>query len=263
MAKKDKQDYRIQAVDHAISILEAFLGDEEEYGVTELSKKLNLPKNNIFRLLATLEQRGLIEQNRSSGNYRLGLKIFEIGQVYRSRIGLLKHARPILEDLEAKCNETVYLGIMQEGMVVYVDMVETSCPVRIVSKMGRRVPAYCTAIGKAQLAYETIDELELIFEKVGFTHRAKNTIQDKETLLKELKEVVRLGYAVDNEEYEEGVVCVGAPVFDYTKQVVAGICISAPKPRMTSMRIEIELSSLVIEAGKEISRRLGYDVKSI
>jgi DNA-binding IclR family transcriptional regulator len=118
MAKKDKQDYRIQAVDHAISILEAFL-DEEEYGVTELSKKLNLPKNNIFRLLATLEQRGLIEQNRSSGSYCLGLKAFEIGQVYQNRMGLLKQARPILEDLETKCNETVYLGVMQEGMVVY------------------------------------------------------------------------------------------------------------------------------------------------
>ena len=137
MVKKDKQDYRIQSVDHAINILEAFLGDEEELGVTELSNKLGLPKNNIFRLLATLEHRGLIEQNRLSGNYCLGIKTFEIGQVFRSRMGLLKQARPILEDLEARCNETVYLGIMQDGMVVYVDMVETDCPVRIVPKMGR------------------------------------------------------------------------------------------------------------------------------
>jgi DNA-binding IclR family transcriptional regulator len=105
--------------------------------------------------------------------------------------------------------------------------------------------------------------LKSILEKTGFTHQAKNTIQDKDTLLESLKDVVRLGYAIDNEEYEEGVVCVGAPVFDYTKQVVAGICISAPKLRMTRKRIENKLSILVIEAGKEISRRLGYNVKSI
>ena len=262
MAKKEKQDYLIQSVDHAIDILEAFLGKEGEYGVTELSNKLNLPKNNVFRLLATLENRGFIEQNRSSENYCLGIKTFEIGQAFRSRMDLLKQACPVLENLEATCNETVYLGIMQEGMVVYVDMLETSCPVRIVSKLGRRVPAYCTAIGKAQLAFESIDEIERIIQKVGFSHRAKNTIQDKETLLKHLKKIVEVGYAVDNEEYEDGVVCVGAPVYDYTRHVVAGICISAPILRMSKERIDNELSKLIIEAGQEISRRLGYFVKS-
>jgi DNA-binding IclR family transcriptional regulator len=262
MVKKDKQDYRIQSVDHALGILEAFLGDEEEYGVTELSRKLDLPKNNIFRLLATLENRGFVEQNRSSGNYCLGIKTFEIGQVFRRRMGLLKQARPVLEDLEGKCDETVYLGVMQEGMVVYVDMVETDCPVRIVPKLGRRVPAYCTAIGKAQLAHESIDKLEPIIDKVGFSHQAKNTIGDKETLLKHLQEVVKNGYAVDNEEYEEGVVCVGAPVFDYTKRVVAGVCISTPVLRVSPERIENELSNMVVEAGLDISRRLGYCLKT-
>lgn len=261
MIKKGKQGYLIQSVDHAIDILEAFIGEEEEYGVTELSKKLGLPKNNVFRLLATLENRDLIEQNRSSGNYCLGIKTFEIGQAYRSQKGLLKQARPVLEELEAKCNETVYLGIIQDGMVVYVDMVETTRSVRIVSKLGRRVPAYCTAVGKAQLAYESLDELENIIEKVKFNHNCQNTIQDKQTLIDRLQKIAQIGYAIDNEEYEEGVICVGAPVFDYTRHVVAGVCISAPILRMSEERIKNELSNLVIKAAQEISRHLGYWIK--
>jgi DNA-binding IclR family transcriptional regulator len=258
MVKRPRQNYVVQSVSHAIDVLEAFKGDEDELGVTELSSRLGLPKNNIFRLLVTLELRGYIEQNRSTGNYRLGIKTFELGQIFRRRMGLLKQAHPVLEELEAKCNESTYLAIIQDGMVVYVDMVETTHSVRIVPKLGQRVPAYCTAVGKMQLAYESQDEVERILDKIGLKPLTPNTITDKQQLLEHLKQVAKQGYAIDNEELEEEVKCVAAPVRDYTGQVIASICISGPIQRMSDKRIQDELLDLVKTAAQEVSSRLGY-----
>ncbi len=258
MVKRARQNYVVQSVSHAIDVLEAFKGDKDELGVTELSSSLGLPKNNVFRLLATLELRGYIEQNKTTGNYRLGIKTFELGQVFSRRMGLIKQAHSVLEELEAKCNESAYLGVIQDGMVVYVDMVETSHPVRIVPKLGTRAPAYCTAIGKMQLACESQDEVERILDKLGLEAYTCNTITDKKKLLSHLKGVAKQGYAIDNEELEEEVKCIAMPVRDYTGQVVAGVCISGPIQRMPDKRIKNELVGQVKEAAEEISSRLGY-----
>ncbi|MBI5655942.1 MAG: helix-turn-helix domain-containing protein, partial [Geobacter sp.] len=110
MAKKDKAEYIIQAVDHALDLLEQFHDDVDELGVTELSKRLKLHKNNVFRLLATLESRGYIEQNRVTENYRLGLKTLELGQTFIKQMGLLRQSRPVLEALVRECNETTYVA---------------------------------------------------------------------------------------------------------------------------------------------------------
>jgi DNA-binding IclR family transcriptional regulator len=258
MAKRSKQNYIVQSVSHALDVLEAFKGNEDELGVTELSARLGLPKNNVFRLLATLELRGYIEQNKASGNYRLGIKTFELGQIFRQRMGLLKQAHPVLEELEARCNESTYLSILQNGMIVYVDMVETTHSVRIVPKLGQRVPAYCTAVGKMQLAYESQDEVERILDKIGLTSFTPNTITKKEQLLEHLKQIAQQGYAIDNEELEQEVKCVATPIRDYTGRVIASICISGPVQRMSDERIQNELIGLLKTAAQEISSRLGY-----
>ncbi len=258
MTQRLRQNYVVQSVTHAIDVLEAFKGDKDELGVTELSSGLGLPKNNVFRLLATLELRGYIEQNKSTGNYRLGIKTFELGQIFRRRMGLIKQSHTVLEQLEAKCNESTYLGIIQDGMVVYVDMVETTHSVRIVPKLGKRAPAYCTAIGKTQMAYESQDEVERILGKVGLVAFTKNTIIDKKPLLEHLRQVAVQGYALDNEELEEEVKCVAVPIRDYTGQVVAGISVSGPVQRMPDERIQSELVPMIKEAAGEISYRLGY-----
>ncbi len=260
MVKKKKEDYTVQSVSHAVDILEAFRGHADELGVTELSTRLQLPKNNVFRLLATLESRGYIEQNQHTGGYRLGIKVFELGEIFRQRMGLLHQAHEILKKLEIECNESVYLAILQDGMVVYVDLAETSHSVRIVPKLGGRVPPYCTAVGKVLLAYEPRDEVERIINKIGLHAFTENTITDKESLLEHLKQVYEQGYALDNEELEPEVKCVGAPVRDYTRQVVAGVCISGPIQRMSQERIEQELVPLLKKSATEISHRLGYYV---
>lgn len=258
MAKKKKDNYIIQSVSHAIDILEAFKGSTDEMGVTELSKALELPKNNVFRLLATLESRGFIQQNQQTNCYRLGIKIFELGEIFRSRMGLLRQAHEVLKDVEVHCNESVYLAILQEGMVVYVDLVETTHSVRIVPRLGVRVPPYCTAVGKVMLAYKSVDEVEQLLSKTPLTPLTENTIVDKNVFMEHLKQVAGQGYAVDNEELEKEVKCVGTPVRDYTRRVVAGICISGPIQRMPQERIENELIPLLKRAAVDISTRLGF-----
>lgn len=257
--RKEKTEYVVQAVDRALDILECFGYSKEELGVTELSKHLRLPKNNVFRLLATLECRGYIEQDRRSGNYRLGIKTFEVGNVFLHHLGLRRQARPVLEDLVARCNETAYLAVIDGPEVVYILMQETTHTVRVVPRVGHRLPAYCTAAGKVQMAYESPDRLAEIFRERPLGPGGKSTPADMRAFHAHLREVAKQGFAVDDEELDPGVRCVAAPVRDYSKRVVAAVGLSGPASRFSPERVESELVPLTVEAGARLSHRLGYE----
>lgn len=258
--KKEKAEYIIQSVNRALDILEAFNYNEEELGVTELAARLNLHKNNVFRLLATLEVRGYIEQDKKSGNYRLGIKTFEIANIFLHHLGLRRQAKPVLEELVARCDETAYLAVLDGPEVVYLLMQETTQTVRIVPRVGRRLPAYGTASGKVQLAYESIDRLNELFRDYPLKRYTERTIVDFEALKEHLKEVARLGYAIDDEELEDGVRCVAAPVRDYSHKVIAAVGLSGPLSRFSIERVEKELVPLVKEAAIKVSQRLGFEI---
>lgn len=260
MGKRDKSSYIIQSVAHALDLLEEFSGDVNELGVTELSRRLRLHKNNVFRLLATLEAKGYIEQNKITENYRLGLKALELGQRYIKQVGLIKQAKPSLEEIVNRVNETTYLGILKDGFAVYLDAVEAKRTVRVVSRVGLRLPAHCSAIGKAQIAFLSESELERLFPSKNLERFTENTIVDRDELFKHLEEIREKGYAIDNEEYEKEVKCVGVPIFDYTGRVVGGISVSGPAYRMDPERLEEEIIPVVKEIGEKISRKLGYGI---
>ncbi|MHB1397209.1 MAG: IclR family transcriptional regulator [Trichloromonadaceae bacterium] len=258
MAKKEKSEYIIQAVSHALDLLEQFHGEVDELGVTELSKRLKLHKNNVFRLLATLESRGYIEQNRATENYRLGLKSLELGQTFIKQMGLLRQAKPILEKLVGACNETSYVAIFKDGYIVYLDVVETDLTVRVVSRVGSRLPAYCTASGKVHLAHMSDEEVEALLPAKELKAYTPNTVVDRDKLTQELRKVAEAGYAVDDEEVDIGVRCIAAPIRDYTRRIVGAVSISGPAMRFSDERLEKELVPLAIQAGEELSTRLGY-----
>lgn len=258
MARKEKSEYIIQAVSHALDLLEQFHDDVDELGVTELSKRLKLHKNNVFRLLATLESRGYIEQNKATENYRLGLKALELGQTFIKQMGLLRQAKPILENMRSECNETCYVAIFKEGHVVYLDMAETDMTVRVVSRVGSRLPAYCTASGKVHLAFMSEDEIDEILPEQDFKTFTATTIKNRAELRNELKQVAEQGYAVDLEELDLGVHCIAAPIRDYTRRIVGAISISGPTMRLSTERIKNELVPLVLKSSEELSTRLGY-----
>jgi DNA-binding IclR family transcriptional regulator len=259
MAKKEKSEYIIQAVSHALDLLEQFHDEVDELGVTELSKRLKLHKNNVFRLLATLESRNYIEQNKVTENYRLGLKTLELGQTFIKQMGLLRQSRPVLEALVKECNETTYVAILKESHIVYLDVVETDLTVRVVPRVGARLPAYCTAAGKVQIAFMSDEELENYLppnrELKRFTPK---TLTDRDELKKHLRLIADQGFAMDDEEMDVGVKCVGAPIRDYTRRIIGAVSISGPSMRFSDERIEKELIPLVVKAGEEISHKLGY-----
>lgn len=258
MVKKDKSEYIIQAVSHALDLLEQFHDDVDELGVTELSKRLKLHKNNVFRLLATLESRGYIEQNKATENYRLGLKALELGQTFIKQMGLLRQAKPILEQIVGSCNETSYVAIYKENHTVYLDVVETNLTVRVVSRVGSRLPAHCTAAGKVHMAFMTDEELEDLLAEIKFVQHTPTTIAGAEALKAELAKVREQGFAFDDEELDPGVRCIAAPIRDYTRRIVGAISISGPSMRLDNERIDNELVPLVLKAGSDLSTRLGY-----
>ena len=258
VVKKDKAEYIIQAVSHALDLLEQFHDDVDELGVTELSKRLKLHKNNVFRLLATLESRGYIEQNKATENYRLGLKALELGQTFIKQMGLLRQAKPILERMVENCNETSYVAIYKENHIVYLDVVETNLTVRVVSRVGSRLPAYCTASGKVHLAYMTEEELEDLLSEMKFVPHTSTTITNQEDLKAALEQVREKGYAIDDEELDLGVRCIAAPIRDYTRRIVGAISVSGPSMRIDNERMEKELIPMVLQASSDLSTRLGY-----
>jgi DNA-binding IclR family transcriptional regulator len=258
MAKKEKSEYLIQAVSHALDLLEQFHAETDELGVTELSKRLKLHKNNVFRLLATLESRGYIEQNKVTENYRLGLKTLELGQTFIKQMGLLRQSRPVIEDLVKTCNETTYIGVLKDFNIIYLDCIETSMTVRAVPRVGSRMPAYCTAAGKVQIAYMSDEEVDIYLPNRELQKYTANSITDREELKKQLAVIAEQGYAIDNEELDEGVRSVGAPIRDYTRRIIGAVSISGPSMRFSDERINKELIPMVIKASEEISAKLGY-----
>src|SRR5262245_16144005 len=257
--RREKSNYIIQSVSHALDVLEQFAGEADELGVTELSKRLKLHKNNVFRLLATLESRGYIEQNRATENYRLGIRCLQLGQSYVLHMGLLRQARPIMAELVRQVRETTYIAVLRRAAVVPVEVVEADRPVRIVSQLGEPLPLHCTAAGKAYLAFEPEDDVRGLLPD-GLPRFTERTLVERAALLQQLKAVATAGYAVDLGEHLEDVRAVAVPVRDYARNVVGTLAVAAPAFRFTPERIEKEVAPLVLKAGRELSSRLGFDV---
>jgi DNA-binding IclR family transcriptional regulator len=249
MTKKEKSEYIIQSVVHALDLLEQFHGDVDEFGVTELSQRLRIHKNNVFRLLATLESRQFIEQNRSTSNYRLGLKNLELGQAVIRQLGLHRQAGPVLERLARESRETASVSVLQEAQVIELDAAESTLPVRVASRVGLRLPSHCTAAGKVLLAALPAGKVH---------HHTSLKAADAGATAEELEEIIRQGYAVEDEDLDAGVRGIAAPVRDYSGRVVGAIAVTGPTPRFPVERMRGELASLVVQAARELSCRLGY-----
>jgi IclR family KDG regulon transcriptional repressor len=259
VTKREKVNYTIQSVSHALDILESFTKTEDELGVTELSKRLGLHKNNVFRLLATLEHRGYIEQNTASENYRLGPKTLQIGSIFIEQRECRRQARPILENLMAASGETAVVAVLRANKVIYMDSVETNRTVRAVSRIGAMLPAHCTAVGKAQLASLSPAEIERLYPEMNLPPLTDKSIKTRDDLLKELKKIAGTGYALENEECDLEVRSIAAPARDFSKNVIASVGIVAPAGRLTDERLDKGgVVALLREAGRALSIKLGY-----
>lgn len=257
-AKREKSEYAVQAVRNAITIME-LLGDyEHELSIGEIAVKLTLTKSNVNKLLANLERFGYVERNRYTGNFRLGVKTFQISQAYINKLDLIEVSLQAMQDLKNLLNESVYVGVIRQDSVVYLDVIETDEPVRIRPRIGNVGPAYATAMGKAQLSLMDEKEVEALYESREFKPFTRHTVKSLDELKIQLAEARERGYALDMEEYEEGVCCISSPVLNFMGNVIAGISVSAPKERMNDRRIAEVAVPAVKETARKLSVQFGY-----
>ena len=261
MTKKPKSDYAIQAVVNALRLLHVFR-DEDEIGVAELARRLELPKNNVFRLLATMEELSFIEQSCVSGRYRLGLACHTLGQAFTRARPLIERARPVLDRLMQETGETVHLAVRDGFEVVHL---EARAPVREIAigvRTGRRAPIHCTALGKVLLGcsperlWREFDEQ--VVRRGKLPQRTERSIDNPIKFFEHLRSVAGLGYALDIGELEDGLGCAAAPVHAGDGELVGALSVSAPLFRIGEDALVGELRCKVVGAAEELSASMGY-----
>jgi len=248
----------ILVLEKAIRLLSRFDADHTEWGVTELSRELKINKSTVSKILSSFENHHILVKNSENRRYRLGLRLFELGSLVADQMDLQKVAYPYMEALNRKVKETVHLVVMDDFEIVYINKVESSQSLRIVTRVGGRLPAYCTGVGKVLLAALPPEQLDLFLKKNRLKALTPNTITDRERLKETLARIREQGYALDNEEFSKGLMCVAAPIFNYSQREIGAISISGPTHRIVEKRLE-HLIPLVKSAAREISRHLGYN----
>jgi len=248
---------QIRSVAKALMILKLLASSKREMSLAEIASKMSMAKSTVHGLLSTMRDFGFIEQSTFNGNYRLGIALFEIGSKVANNWDVRKVAAPYIQKLVDEIGETVHLVVLDKGEVLYIDKHESTKSLRIVSEIGSRLPAHCTGVGKALLAYLPAREMKQIIAAKGLPRYTKNTITDPLQLEIELERIRQLGYAEDNEEIMESLCCVAAPIWDHHCKVCAAISISGPNARMQGDRLEL-IRKHVVQTAMEISTNLGY-----
>ncbi|MEW8958211.1 MAG: IclR family transcriptional regulator [Moorella sp. (in: firmicutes)] len=252
-----EKEFHILSIEKSLKILEALAAAGEGLGLSELSRRLSLNKSTVYRMLTTFKVHGYVDQEPVTGKYTLGFKILELSSSLLERLDVRAVAHPFLKELAEKSGEVAHMVIRDGTEAVYIDKVEGNRTIRMYSQIGRRVALHSTAVGKAILAFLPPEEVEEIIGEKGLPAFTPRTITSLTTLQAELAGVRERGYAVDDGENEEGIRCVGAPIFDHQGQVIAALSISGSVITVTLERLPI-LGLLVRRASGEISRRLGY-----
>ncbi len=251
--------YCIKVLQKAFRLLELFSEEVQELSAAEITKRLRYNKTTAFRLISNLEEEGYLDQDPETNKYRLGMKLFFLGNLLRPSRYLKEVAKPLLQKLSKESGETVHLAVLHKGEALYVDKVESKRAVRVVvSQVGRKLPAHCTGVGKILLAYLPAGQVQEIVAKKGLTFFTQNTITTHDQLRDELDRIAGQGFAYDNEEIEIGLKCVGAPIF-VDKHVVAALSVSVPRERFDDNREG--LVRMVIDTAMELTRVLNQNLK--
>ncbi|WP_324668807.1 IclR family transcriptional regulator [Geochorda subterranea] len=245
----------VHAVERAVQLLDALA--QSEAGISELARATGLHKATVHRLIRTLRRLGLVELSPDSTRYRLGLRLLELGGRVLARLDLRDVARPYLIELRDRTRLTVHMAVLDGTEVVYIDKLDSPANLRMASFVGTRSPAYCTALGKAILSALAPEQTRAILARSCFVARTRNTLTTPEALLEELAATRARGYAIDDMENEDGIRCVGAPVYRHTGQVAAAISCSGPVFSVTPGEVE-SLGRLVADVARAISRDMGY-----
>ncbi len=248
---------KVQSVERCLDILECLSEAENGIGILDLSSRVSLHPSTVHRFLSTLLVRGYVRQDRRNGSYSLGAHTLALGQAFNEQHSLRGNAHPFLERLMEETGETANLIILDSDEAVYVDQVPSPHLVRMFAHIGRHVPLHSTGCGKVLLAYLDPSDRERIIREKGLPRSTRYTITSAAGLERELADIRRRGYAVDDRESDEDVRCVAGPVRDHSGKVVAALSISGPCNRITKERVP-ELSRLVLDISAQASCAIGF-----
>ncbi len=250
----------VQAIQRAFSIIELLGNTDYHLGVSVIAEQSDLPLATTHRMLTTLSRLGYVEQNPETSKYTLGVRILHFRGAAIEQLNLGVQAMPIMKILMNRVRETVHLAVLSKGEIVYIERVEGLRTQGMYTRIGKRGPAHCTALGKVILANTHQSRwFDDVVHRHGLKEFSETTITTVDELEEELENIRKRGYAIDNCESGELVRCIAAPIHDYTEQVVAALSISGPQKQITVERVS-ELGKSVCWAADLISRRLGYDM---
>ena len=247
---------RNQSLKRALTLLQRLAEAPQGMQLTELSYQLGMPAATVHRLLATFEEFDFVDQDDDQGLWHIGLNAFTVGNAFLKRRDFAAIARPHMHALVDQCGETVNLGVVDDGEVVFIGQVETLEVMRMIARLGSRSPIHASGVGKALLAGMAERQVEQILERRGLPRFTERTIDNPTALREELETTRRRGYALDDEEHAVGLRCVAAAIFDENAQALAAISLSGPKARMVDERLG-ELGEAVRRTAEEITAALG------
>jgi IclR family acetate operon transcriptional repressor len=247
--------HSIASLRGALEVLSQF-ADQDTWSLSDLTQKLDQGKSRVFRSLSTFEACGFLKRDDETGRYRLGPQLATLSTAAARYEQLRWQALPPLQSLVDATGETVHVGVLYGDDVVTVQLVEGRHDVRMHCAVGKHSPAYCNGLGKILLAYFPEPEIDAYLNSVERIAMTPHTVVEADALKRQLIEIRRAGYAIDNEELELGLRCVGAPITDHSGEVVASLSLSAPTIRL-SQAGALELVPRVKECARTISYMLG------
>ncbi len=243
----------VQSVDRALTIL-GILARVGDAGVTEIAAELGVHKSTAFRIVATLESHGMVEQNEDRGKYRLGVGLIRLAGATTARLDVVKEARPVTRRLAADTGETVNIAVLSDQSALYLDQIAGASALQSHNWVGQHIPLHATSNGKVLLSDLDADELDRRVPTLA--SYTPETITSRDRLRSELATILQQGYAVAVDELEIGLTAIAAPIHDAHGDVVASLSISGPTFRLDGDRVA-GLVALVVDAARDISARLG------
>jgi DNA-binding IclR family transcriptional regulator len=256
--KSKPQEEGLKSLPKAVAILNCFSTNHRSLSLAEICAKLDYPRSTTHRFLASMREVGLLDQERQRGNYRLGIRLFELGNTVLANLDLHREAAPFVETLQRLTNLTVHLAVFDGLRAVVVRRLEPTGEMGRPTTLIENAPSYCTSVGKAILAHQAREVVNRVIE-LGLERYTERTVVSGSALLAELKLTRERGYALDQGEHQPGLLCIGAPIRDENERVFASVSVSGPAWKVSIEKVD-ELSKIVIHNANQISRRLGASI---
>lgn len=247
----------VKSADRTLAILELLIEHPDGLTLVEIQRELEIPKSSTYMLLTTMASRGFLEQDPVNRRFRVGIRLWQAGQSYVVVADLERLAIPYMERLRDELNETVQLATLDGTDNIYIAKVDSDQQLRLASRVGVRLPAYATGIGKALLSQLDDDEIRSRFAGVTFHRFTPTTLTSLSALLTAVREVRERGYAVDHSEYTPGVYCIAIPLAGRPGGPRAALSVSFPEVRKTPVLIKRTIVSVTC-AAQDIGQRMGY-----